>query len=153
MFSPGLVNNLDNLAREGIIDFDATAFITGTNPRYIGNPSYAHLPLPDMSMIDTTNLKQPGKDEMVYANPEKNGVISRNPLWKKVLFGLIAGGLIIGGGYKLYKTKPFKNFLTQTVPNFFKNIGDSVKNISSDIWNKITGKATKTAKTAAGRTP
>lgn len=32
MLSPGLVNNLDNLAREGIIDFDAASFILEQNP-------------------------------------------------------------------------------------------------------------------------
>lgn len=127
MFSPGLVNNLDNLAREGIIDFDATAFVTGTKPRYIGNPSYAQLPMPDMTGIDTGNLKQPSKDEIIYANPDKNWAASKNPLWKKLLFGGIAATLIVLGGKKLYKAKPFKNIKA----NFEK--------MFTDISNRLTG--------------
>lgn len=118
MLSPGLVNNLDNLAREGIIDFDAASFIVGAKPRYIGNPSYfQQFPLPEMSDVDTSKLKQPSKDHFV--NPEKEDLQSKNPLWKKVLFGTLAGGLLIFGGYKLYKTKPLKNLLAK-LTKFFK---------------------------------
>ena len=148
MFSPGLVNNLDNLAREGIIDFDATAFVTGTKPRYVGNPSYSQLSLPDMSAVDTSNLKQPVKDEMVYT--KESGNVSKNPLWKKILFGAVTGGLLIFGGYKLYKAKPLKNLFSQKIPNLITKIGGSVKNACKsagsfikntavNIWNKICG--------------
>lgn len=116
MFTPGLVNNLDNLAREGIIDFDASAFVLGTKPRYVGNPPYIQLPLPDMSMVDTTNLKQPQKDEIIRTTPEKT---SKNPTWKKVLFGIFATGLLIYGGSKLAKFKPVKNFFSK-ITKFFK---------------------------------
>ena len=121
MFTPGLVNNLDNLAREGIIDFDASAFILGTTPRYVGNPPYTQLPLPDMSMVDTTNLKQPQKDEIIRTTPDKasKNTTSKNPTWKKVLFGLLATGLLIYGGSKLSKFKPVKNLFSK-IANYFK---------------------------------
>lgn len=146
MFSTGLVNNLDNLAREGIIDFDATAFVTGTKPRYVGNPSYSQLPLPDMSDVDTAKLQQPTKDEMIYS--KESGKVSKNPLWKKLLFGAVAGGLLIFGGYKLYKAKPFKNLFSQKIPDLIdkcgnsikngcKNAGSFIKNFAQNTWNKI----------------
>lgn len=114
MFNSGLVNNLDNLAREGIIDFDATAFVTGTKPRYIGNPSYAQLPMPDMNDVDKSNLKQPSKDEMIYN--DKKPSTSKNPLWKKIMFGTILGGLLIFGGCKLAKTKLFQKLIAKLKP-------------------------------------
>ena len=142
MLSSGLVNNLDNLAREGIIDFDASAFITGTKPRYIGNPNFQQqLPMPEMSDVDTSNLQQPSKDEMVYNDPEKNETTSKNPLWKKFLFGTIAGGLAIFGGVKLYKfckTNSLKNLFSK-VPDFFKKTGNSIKNFFTTGWDKFKG--------------
>ena len=119
MLSPGLVNNLDNLAREGIIDYDAASFILGTKPRYIGNPTYQQLPLPDMSDVDTSNLKQPEKDEMHYTHNEAQDLKSKNPLWKKALFAVVAGGLLIFGGRKLIKLKPVQNLINKFM-NLFK---------------------------------
>lgn len=115
MFNSGLVNNLDNLAREGIIDFDAAAFVAGTKPRYIGNPPYAQLPMPDMTNVDTSNLKQPAKDEMVYIDKKTSS--SKNPLWKKILFGTIVSGLVVLGGWKLSKTKFFQNLIAKLKPH------------------------------------
>lgn len=121
MISNGLVNNLDNLAREGIIDFDAAAFLTDTKPRFVGNPGYTQVPMPEMAGIDTSNLAPLSQDELKYKNSGKAKPVSHNPLWKKILFGFISAGLIIAGGCKLFKTKPLHK-LFNGIKNGIKNI-------------------------------
>ncbi len=135
MFSPGLTNNLDNLAREGIIDFDATSFVTGTKARYVGNPSWAQQPMPDMSDVDTKNLQQPNVDELISSDSIRQGEVSKNPLWKKVLFGVIAAGLLLGG-VKFFKGKNLKNLISG-LSNPFAGVGKAIKNGGKTLLNKL----------------
>lgn len=135
MFSPGLVNNLDNLAREGVIDFDATSFVTGTKARYVGNPSWAQQPMPDISDVDTKNLQQPTVDELISSDSIKQGEVSKNPLWKKVLFGVIAAGLLFGG-VKFFKGKNLKKLISG-LSNPFAGVGKAIKNGGKTLLNKL----------------
>ena len=51
---------LDNLARSGIIDFDANAYIKGTKPRYAGSPNTSYgSGLPGVTTGDTYGPKSP----------------------------------------------------------------------------------------------
>ncbi len=88
-----LPSALDNLASNGIINFDADAYVKGETPRYVGNPGQACLPFeqplpafPQQGRVPQIP-EQPKKDEFVHKKEEKG-----NPSWKKALaFVLVAG--------------------------------------------------------------
>lgn len=106
------INDLDMCASLGIIDFDAPAYIRGTNPRYVGSPEFASI------TGEIPNIKpQPQKDE--FSKEISHG----NPSWKKWAFGIFAAGLAIFGAYKFKNTK------------FITNIGDKVKLLPDKIKN------------------
>lgn len=118
-------------AANGIIDFDGAAFITGTQPRYMGSPAY---PVPPAG---NSNLQQPQKDEMVYKDrAEKH---SSNPLWKKLLFGALVVGLGIFGIKKLASLKPLKNIKKPDLSKWPspKDCWTKVSNFFRDGWNKL----------------
>lgn len=129
MLSPNLVHTLDLAAANGILDYDGAAFITGTQPRYMGSPEF-------MLPATNTNLQQPKKDEMVYVDP--NNKTSRNPKWKKVLFGVLVGGLALFGLSKLpvVKNRAGKTFNKTNITNVRNKVCDFFK----DNWNKLFNK-------------
>ena len=132
MLSPNLVQTLDLAAAKGILDYDGAAFITGTQPRYMGSPEFM---LPQNN-FPQSNLQQPQKDEMVYVNP--NGNTSQNPKWKKVLFGVLVGGLALFGLSKLSKLSSLKKsagnaFNKTNITNGWNKVCDFFK----DNWNKL----------------
>ena len=96
----------DMLADAGIIGFDAPAYITGTKPRYVGSPQVPITQIPP--------LIQPQKDEFTRTSKVDNSIV-KNPLWKKVLFGVLAAGGLIWGVTKLGQ-----------LPSVFKNIGEKI---------------------------
>lgn len=109
----------DMLASEGIIDFDAAAYLTGSRPRYAGSPQF---PLTDMPNL---NLSGPKSD--VYDT--KNNSIIKNPNWKKWLFAAIAiGGTVCGLGALM--KNPSKAVSTAAA---------SSKGFFSSCWTKLTG--------------
>ncbi len=118
MLSPNLVNALDMAAANGILDYDGAAFLTGTSPRYMGSPKFP---------VSGANLNQPMTDQMVYTNPQQKQ--SKNPFWKKLLFGALMVGVGIFGLKKL-----------KLLPSL-KNITNQAKNINSttikDGWTKV----------------
>lgn len=130
--SLGWADNLDMLAQNGVLDFDAPAYITGQTPRYVGGLSSQPSPFVG-PMPNNQNLQQPKVDEFSYEKKDKKDIVS-NPAWKKWAFGLVAAGALIFGGIK-FKSKilPAIKKLPQTlkldkVADFFKN-----------SWNKFTG--------------
>lgn len=129
MLSPNLVHTLDLAAANGILDYDGAAFITGTQPRYMGSPEFM---LPQTA-LPQSNLQQPKKDEMVYVDP--NNKTSRNPKWKKVLFGVLVGGLALFGLSKLPSVKKGagKIFNKTNITNSWNKVCDFFK----DNWNKL----------------
>lgn len=137
MLSGNLVNALDMAAANGILDYDGAAFITGTQPRYMGSPAY-----PVMSSGTNSNLQQPQKDEMVYKNiGEKH---SSNPLWKKLLFGALVVGLGIFGIKKLASLKPLKNVKKPDLSKLPspKDCWTKVSDFFKNGWNKLFKKKT-----------
>lgn len=132
MLSPNLVNALDMAAANGILDCDGAAFITGTQPRYMGSPQFA---------LPQANLQQPLKDEMIYKNPTNKQ--SANPLWKQVLFGALVVGLGIFGLAKL-KNIPsvkdgfnkIKTFDTSKIKNSWNSFCQFFKDGFEKIFRK-----------------
>lgn len=82
--------NLDLLAQNGVLDFDAPSFVMGTPPRY-GNPSPfgGEVPQP---------IKQPEQDE--FKKPDETNFV-HTPMWKKALFTVVSTSLLIYGACKL----------------------------------------------------
>ena len=145
--------NLDMLAQAGVIDFDAPSYITGQSPRYVGNPAS---PNPFIQGVPQPKLpEQPQVDDFKHEVPKDNGMV-KNPSWKKWLFGALALGGLIFGGYKcrnLIKSGWTKltNFLTgkttasSTSSGFWKSTKDALKkgwDATKDFfvkgWNKVT---------------
>ena len=101
----------DRLAANGIIDFDADAYIRGTTPRYVGDPDgYVGLPfdkpLPAMNQprapyqATDSSIKmhsQPNKDAFINHSEKEPTHLS----WKEALFGTILAAVGIFGGVKL----------------------------------------------------
>ncbi len=106
----------DALADAGIINFDAPAYITGTKPRYVGTPQ--------MPLIKIPPLNQPAKDEFTHSSKVDNSIV-KNPLWKKVLFSVLAAGGLILGIKKLGK-----------LPSVFKTIGEKLSAPFKKIFKK-----------------
>lgn len=137
MLPLNITNDLDRIASEGIIDFDAAAFLTGTRPRYVGNPTGHFLP-PTEIPVNNGQLDQPKTDAFIdpqsglpKSQPDKSG----NPLWKKILFGgLVAAGLVFGAS----KLKFVKNIIKNkkiAVPQGIKNFWTNTKQKVSTLWN------------------
>lgn len=137
--------NLDFLARNGVLDFDAPSYIMGTNPRYIGKPDSIPKPFAD-SVPKAPALNQPNKDE--YSPQKQDNNFVKNPSWKKWLFGALAiGGTILG----ICKFKTIKNWTVKTAKNalskfkwgnikgFFVNKAKAVGNFFKNCGNKIKG--------------
>jgi len=100
------ITSCDMLADAGIINFDAPAYITGTKPRYAGSPGVPITHIPP--------LNQPQKDEFTNSKRTDNSIV-KNPVWKKVLFFLLASVGLVWGVKKIGK-----------LPAVFKNIGEKV---------------------------
>lgn len=134
--SANWATNLDMLAQEGIINFDAPAFVMGQAPRYVGKPQVVPPFVGQVPNAPLINQPQPAVDEFKPLNNNKNYV--KNPAWKKILFGAVALGAVIFGGFKFKKTlvpwakKSFKNFS-------FKKMGQSVADFFKTGWTKFTG--------------
>ena len=121
--------NLDMLAQEGIINFDGPAYVMGQNPRYVGNPNAMQPfagPVPEAPLISN----QPGTDEFKPSDANNKNYV-KNPAWKKLLFGAVALGTLIFGGYKFKKTLvPWakKNLKNITFKGACKSVGGFFKN-------------------------
>ena len=63
-------NNLDMLAQNGVLDFDAPAYVTGQKPRYVGAPAMPPSPFAG-PVPQAPNLNQPKTDEfcLLYTSP------------------------------------------------------------------------------------
>lgn len=140
--------NLDMLAQNNILDYDAPSFVMGQNPRYVGRPSYPPSPfITDVPLAPALNPRQ-------IDGFEKQGIPSKNTgndnivkpdNWKKWLFGALAAGTIAFGLYKHkalagFAKKQFNNVknidfgnIKQFVVDKAKAAGDFIKN----IWNKV----------------
>ncbi|HNW26764.1 MAG TPA: hypothetical protein PLG15_02125 [Candidatus Gastranaerophilaceae bacterium] len=87
---------LDNLAANGVINYDANAYIRGEKPKYGINPQ---MKAPGLKMDSNAKMQeQPQKDEF------KNS-IEKIPSWKKILTGVLLVGTAVLLGKKIWKPK------------------------------------------------
>lgn len=142
--SANWANNLDMLAQNGVIDFDAPSFVIGQNPRYIGNPE---APSPFIGPVpNAPKLEQPKIDEFKQQPANDNNMI-KTPAWKKWLLGIIGVGLL---GFGLFKIKRFGSFINKTwdkltkgfklksVKTSLSKAGHSIGNFFKTGWEKFT---------------
>ena len=111
----GWVTSCDMLADAGIIDFDAAAYITGTKPRYMGQPNVAIYQIPPL------NYSQPPKDEFQNSAKSDNNIV-KNPAWKKVLFSVLAAVGLIWGAKKIGKLPTVLKDTGVKNSDWFKNL-------------------------------
>lgn len=122
LMSSNWVANLDLLSANGILDYDAAAYLRGTPPRYIGNPSIRTSPQPIYPTATGVALPPPLQgDSYNDKNTEEKDSLYKNPTWKKVLFAVVTTGALIWGGYKLRNSK----------------LGNWVKTKMSNLWNWV----------------
>lgn len=140
MLPLNVVSDLDRLASEGVIDFDAAALLTGAQPRYVGNPHIPMLP-PTEVPLNSGQFNQPASDSFIDPKtglPKTQIEKSGNPAWKKILF---AGLVIAAGAFGISKLKGVKQF--------FKNKNFSIKDKIKipqgikDGWTKFTNKCSQ----------
>ena len=145
------ISKLDLLASNGVIDFDAGAYMMGTTPRYVGNPSLGtELPL-DRPLPAWPVYKlpaQPSADAFI----SKDTTVIKEKSWKNALAGVIVAGLAIFTGLKLkskisalFKKKPV---IPPAIPPVGttpilppkKGIGKAFEKLSkAPKWLKISG--------------
>lgn len=113
---------LDSLAANGVIDYDAPAYILDQPARYVGNPSMTDLPMTDISLLPPgTKLKDiPNIDE--YENSNKKGLVQPKR-WKKWAFASVlllgAVGIIFRKKLSALNMKNIKAFAS-TAWNYIK---------------------------------
>ncbi len=153
----GGTNALDSLASNGIIDFDADAFVRGTTPRYVGDPdgpTYLPFERPLLAepYLGGKHLSgQPKHDEYVSPHNKKSHLN-----WKQALAGVIVAGLLVLGGIKckglftrigkLFSKK--KNAGTAPKEGFFARIKSKVKGFFEKNKSAVTTKIAKSEETA-----
>lgn len=101
----------DRLAANGIIDFDADAYIKGTTPRYVGDPDgYVGLPYDrPLPVMNQPMGPYPGAHNrpQLHAQPNKDAFVTHsdkkrtNIHWKEALFGVLLAAAGVFGGIKL----------------------------------------------------
>ena len=120
------INDLDALASAGVISFDAPAYIYGTTPRYYGNPALETISdqLPQIKY-------QPEKDEF-----QSEGIVTKNPAWKKWLFGgMVTAGTILGI-VTLRKAKPLTKLANAFNFQNIKKIPEKIKTTLVNFYQK-----------------
>lgn len=142
--------NLDMLAQNGVLDFDAPSFITGQAPRYVGAPSAPPSPYVGPPYVATPQLQQPEVDEFqkqktkIPPKGEQNKDYIQNPTWKKVLFGALALATL---GVAVWKGKSAVNWVKnkfnkiswKSTKDFFVDKGKAIGKFFKNCWNKFTG--------------
>ena len=120
------INNLDNCAAGGILDFDAAAFLMDQPGRYVGHPGMEKLPPPIQHLLLPPGVKMKGQLNQDQFN--SNSGFIENPTWKKVLFGLLAIGGTVAAVIELRKLH---------LGAKGKSIGDIFKTIAKGVWKCI----------------
>lgn len=141
-------SSLDNLAANGIINYDADAYIKGTPARYVGSPRMNQYPPfeqplmvyePGVQAFNPQMPRQPHQDEYT---PKKHTSVN----WRNTLLATILGGLGIYGGIKLTK------FVNKFRNKKFLNIGKTPTPAPTPATNAAASTATNAATQTAGNT-
>ncbi len=147
--SSNWANNLDMLAQNGVLDYDAPAFVMGQKPRYVGAPAMPPSPFAG-PVPKAPNLNQPQSDEF---NPEKkDNNFVKNPAWKKCAFTFLALGTLALGGWKFKSklmpsiksgwTKLTGKFKFSSIKQFCTDKAKATGKFFKDGWNKLFKKKT-----------
>lgn len=142
------MGSLDNLAANGIIDFDAEAYVKGVPPRFVGHQErYIGLPgeMPLMAEPPIYGVHpgshlsgHPHKDGFEYPEIEEGS----NPSWKKALMTVLLSGLAVIGAVK-YRGKIAKLFQEKktvvTSPSFKQKVSDFFTNVKTKIIKFFKG--------------
>lgn len=143
------MGSLDNLAANGVIDFDAEAYVKGLPPRFIGRPErYVGLPgeMPLMAEPPTYGVYpgshlsgHPGRDGFEHHEVNEDG----NPSWKKALATVLVAGLAVIGAVR-YRGKIVELFNKKkaevTSPSFKQKVSDFFLNAKTKIVEFFKGK-------------
>lgn len=146
------MGSLDNLAANGVIDFDAEAYVKGLPPRFFGHQErYIGLPgeMPLMAEPPIYGVHpgahlsgHPGKDGFESHEIEEGG----NPSWKKALMTVLISGLAVIGAVK-YRGKIAKLFQEKkaeiTSPSFKQKVSDFFTNAKTKVVEFFKGKPEK----------
>jgi len=167
---------LDNLAINGIIDFDAHSYIRGETPRYYGSPvGQRYLPFeqpiqpPLVAPSNQSGVQgqypMPAQGPQLNPQPTQDGFtpadsqnkVKNKNLWVKIGAGALAAGALIFAGFKckglIKKAIPaVKNALTN-LPNkiktAFTGLGTKIKNVAQSVWTATVNGCTKAWKAVA----
>jgi len=151
------LNSMDNLAANGIINFDADAYVNGTPPRYIGNPGMnAGLPFeaavfPGPCQYGIT----PGP--LLSGHPSKDAFITKSEHGHSLLGSnkLLAGGIIAALAATAYSK--VKSTFSSKSKDATKSGGwiSSIKEKISSLFNKTpeVKAETKVVEKAVEKTP
>jgi len=141
-------NNLDILAQNGVLDFDAASFVTGQAPRYVGAPSAPPSPYIGPPLPSAPALKQPQVDEFhqekakIPSKKEENKDYIKNPTWKKLLFGAVAVGAVGVGIWKFksackWVKKAFNKISWKSTKKFFVDKRKAIGDFFKKGWYKL----------------
>lgn len=137
--------SFDSLAANGIINFDADAYIRGTTPRYVGNPNMGNgLPfeqplnaMPSFPPLGSQLPHQPIKDEFSHEKHEK-----KEKDWKELLTLGVIGGTAVYAGIK------YKNSIKKM---FSKKVKTPPPSATAGATTAATAATTATTATTAGK--
>lgn len=109
---------IDNLAVNGIVDFDADAYVNGTPPRYVGRPRSPQYPPFEQPLPAYPMYPQQLQAPALHNQPHKDEFVNHSDQnWKKTLFGTLLAGVAILGAVK-HKDKLVSFFKEKIVPIF-----------------------------------
>lgn len=143
-------SSLDGLASNGVINFDADAYVKGTTPRYVGNPfGSQYLPF-DQPIITSPNYYGIAPGANLSGHPSTDAFVSKGEgkeghqlPWNKI----IAGGII--GSLALFIASKAKNIFVKDT-NKATKIGEVFNNCKDKVVNFFKdGETTKKVKEAA----
>lgn len=155
---------LDNLATNGVINFDADAFLKGTKPRYVGSPE-PELYMPgDQPLLDSPNIPvygvtpgaqlkgQPSRDAFVsHEGAENSGSISIKTALTAGIIGVL--GIFTGSKIKSKFGKQGASVGSGKAAARISTIKDKISNTAENLASSISawagkGKAPEAAETA-----
>lgn len=120
------INALDNCAAGGVLDFDAAAWLIDQPQRFVGNPGMESLPPIRQPLLLPPGIKMKGQLNEDQFSTE-SGLV-KNPVWKKVLFGVLTIGGTIAAALAFKKVE---------LGPICQNIGDVFKTAAKGTWNAI----------------
>lgn len=141
------MGSLDNLAANGVIDFDAEAYVKGLPPRFIGHQeNYIGLP-GEMPLMAEPPIHGVYPGAHLSGHPAKDGFEHHkdendNPSWKKALMTVLLTGLAVVGAVR-YRGKIVELFNKKkaavTSPSFKQKVSDFFSNAKTKIVEFFKG--------------